>query len=89
MEIISTQNEAQKPIRGSAFIDSVSAPLIERVSFTSPGRGASLASVAGSTICRLHFSDNFFVYASELDSDWLLYKVAILTKHSLSIEQTR
>lgn len=36
-----------------------------------------------------NFSDNFFVYANELDSDWLLYKVATLTKHSLSIEQTK
>lgn len=78
MEIISTQNEAQKTIRGSAFIDSVSAPLIERVSFGSPGCGASLTSVGGSTICRLHFSDNFFVYANELDSDGLLYKLVTL-----------
>lgn len=47
METISAQNEAAKPIGGSALIDSASAPLIERASFTSPGCGASLTSGGG------------------------------------------
>lgn len=46
-------------------------------------------SVGRSTICQLHFSDHFCVYASELDSDWLLCKLAPLKKHSLSFKQTR